>query len=219
MSLYIIATPIADPEDITLRGLKLLKQCKYIIGEEAKTCRAQLKSWDISPHDKTILLLNEHSLVEDLNELKDICYEHDVALISDCGTPGFCDPGADLIHLCYESDIDVHTLPGASSLMTFLSMLGVQWKEFTFKGFPPRDTPQRIQFFKDLNLIKHPHCFLEAPYRLHATLEQLEKFCSHKKIYVGINLTAKDQEFYKGNIKEIRQKVRAQKAPFIVGIE
>ncbi len=219
MSLYVIATPIAHPDDMTLRGIHILKNCQYIIGEEAKTCRAQLKSWDISPQDKTILLLNEHSKSEDLKELLEVCHTHDVALISDCGTPGFCDPGADLIDLCYKSNIKVTTIPGPSSLMTFLSMLGTQWKEFTFKGFPPRETNERIEFFKTLAKAPHPQCFLEAPYRLHATLEHLEQYCSNKKIYLGINLTAENQEFYKGSIKDIRKKVKAQKAPFIVGLE
>lgn len=219
MSLFVIATPIAHPEDMTLRGIQTLKDCQYIIGEEAKACRAQLKSWDISPQDKTILLLNEHSKTEDLKDLLLICQEYDVALISDCGTPGFCDPGADLIDLCYQNQIDVITIPGPSSLMAFLSMLGTQWKQFTFKGFPPRETQERTDFFKDLSKTTHPHCFLEAPYRLQATLDQLEKFCAHKKIYLGIALTSESQEFYKGRIQDIRKKVKAQKAPFIVGVE
>lgn len=219
MSLFVISTPIANPEDISLRALKVLKATKYIIGEEAKACRAQLKSFDISPQEKEILLLNEHSKTEDLQPLLEVCKQFDVALMSDCGTPGFCDPGANLIDLCYKNNIEVQILPGASSLMTFLSMLGVQWNEFTFKGFPPRENEQRVNFFKDTEKSKTPICFLEAPYRLQLTLEQIEKFCPNKKIYLGINLTATDQEFYRGNIKDVRRKVKAQKAPFIVGLE
>lgn len=219
MSLFVIATPIANVDDMTLRGINTLKACEYIIGEEAKVCRAQLKSWGISPQQKQILLLNEHSTPEDVKELLKVCQEHNVALISDCGTPGFCDPGADLIDACYKSEVEVITIPGASSLMVFLSMLGQRWSEFTFKGFPPREPDQRVQFFKHLSQVSHPHCFLETPYRLQATLDQLEKFCAQKKIYIGISLTSDSQEFYRGNIKEIRKKVKAQKAPFIVGIE
>lgn len=219
MSLYVIATPIANPEDITLRGLRHLKNCTFIIGEEAKACRAQLKSFGISPQEKEILLLNEHSDEQTLKELLSVCKKQEVALISDCGTPGFCDPGAELIDLCYKTNVPVEIVPGPSSLMTFLSHLGVQWKKFVFQGFPPREAQEREQFFKELEKNTTPVCFLEAPYRLHSTLDLIEKFCSKKTIYIGINLTANDEEFYKGKISEIKKKVKAKKAPFIIGIE
>jgi 16S rRNA (cytidine1402-2'-O)-methyltransferase len=217
MSLKVISTPIGNPKDISLRALEVLNDLKFIIGEEPKTCRQVLSSFKISPREKELFFLNEHTKKEELNELVDLCLKEDVGLITDCGTPGFCDPGADLVQLCKAKSIEVEVLPGASSLMTFISYLGERWDSFIFLGFPPRDKEPREKFFENLNTHNYPVFFLEAPYRLTQTLENLKTVLGTHKIHFGSNLTAPDQEIYFDTADNLLKKVKNKKAPFIVG--
>jgi 16S rRNA (cytidine1402-2'-O)-methyltransferase len=217
MSLTLVATPIGDIQDISLRALKTLQDTYIIIGEEPKTCRKILTDLEISPRDKKMYFLNEHSTAEGLQELLEICKFEEVCLMSDCGTPAFCDPGADLVKLCRANNVKITTLPGPSSLMTFISMLGERWDQFTFLGFPPRDKNDRDIFFKNLKNHPHPVFFLEAPYRLKSTLESLDQTLGPVKFHLGANLTAPDQEYYFNSAKFILKNIANLKAPFIVG--
>lgn len=217
MSLTLIATPIGDIQDISLRALKTLKETYIIIGEEPKTCRKILTDLEISPRDKKMYFLNEHSTAEGLQELLELCKFEEVCLMSDCGTPAFCDPGADLVKLCRSHNVKITTLPGPSSLMTFISMLGERWDHFTFLGFLPRDKNDRDIFFKNLKNHTQPVFFLEAPYRLKSTLESLDQNLGPMKFHLGANLTAPDQEYYFNTAKFILKNIANLKAPFIVG--
>lgn len=217
MSLKLIATPIGNIEDISVRALNILKSAYILIGEEPKTCRKILTDLEISPRDKKMYFLNEHSKQEELLELLELCKFEDVCLMSDCGTPAFCDPGADLVKLCREHKVKVEVLPGPSSLMTFISMLGERWDQFTFLGFPPRDKTERDDFFQKLKNHPHPIFFLEAPYRLKTTLESLDQSIGAMKIHFGSSLTADEQEYFFDTPKSILKYISNFKAPFIVG--
>ncbi len=219
MSLTLIATPIGHIEDISLRALKALKNSYILIGEEPKTCRKILTDLEISPREKKMYFLNEHSTAEGLNELLEICKFEDVCLISDCGTPAFCDPGADLVKLCRLHNVKITALPGPSSLMNFISLLGERWDHFVFLGFPPRDKSDRDLFFKNLKSNTHPVFFLEAPYRLKSTLESLDQCLGPMKFHFGSNLTAPDQEYYFNSAKTILKTAANLKAPFIIGFD
>lgn len=220
MPLKLIATPIGNIEDISVRALKALQESPILIGEEPKTCRKILTDLGISPRDKNLYFLNEHSTKEQVLELLELCKREEVCLVSDCGTPAFCDPGANLVKLCHEHKIKVETLPGPSSLMTFISLLGERWDQFTFLGFPPRDKTERDEFFKNLTHQPHPIFFLEAPYRLKSTLESLnEAIGQTQKIHFGSNLTAPDQEYFFNTPKNILNKISNPKAPFIIGFD
>lgn len=217
MSLTLIATPIGHKEDISLRSLKALQDCQVLIGEEPKACRQILVDFGISPRDKQLYFLNEHSLKEDLLELIEICRTEDVCLITDCGTPGFCDPGADLVNLCYQNNIKVFSFPGPSSLMSFLSLTGQRWDQFDFLGFPPREKNERSQFMKSLSEKKHACIFMDAPYRLKSTLEDLKTYQPQLTFYLGLNLTSSAEEFHIGLAEQLQKKVKADKAPFVIG--
>lgn len=218
MPLKLIATPIGNSEDISLRALKALKSTEFIIGEEPKACRKILTDLEISPRDKHMFFLNEHSTSAELNELLELCKKEDVCLMSDCGTPAFCDPGANLVNLCHKHNIDVEVLPGPSSLMTFISLLGERWDQFSFLGFPPRDKNERDLFFKNLKKQPYPVFFLEAPYRLKSTLESLHEILGSQKIHFGSHLTAADQEYFFETPQNILKKIKNPKAPFIIGL-
>lgn len=219
MSLTLIATPIGNIDDISVRSLRMLKEAYIIIGEEPKTCRKILTDLEISPRDKKMYFLNEHSTQEGLLDLLEVCKFEDVCLMSDCGTPAFCDPGADLVKLCREHNVKITTLPGPSSLMTFISLIGERWDQFSFLGFPPRDKSDRDLFFKNLKTHSKPVFFLEAPYRLKSTLESLDQTLGTAKFHFGSNLTAPDQEYYYNNARAILKTIANHKAPFIIGFD
>ncbi len=120
MSLFIVATPIGNPKDITLRALEELKNADLIIGEEKRELFRFLKPLEL--HEKKVAFLNEHTQPRDFEELVSACEDENVCLVSDCGTPGFCDPGSELVAACRKKGIAVTPIPGASSLMTLLSV-------------------------------------------------------------------------------------------------
>ncbi len=133
MGLVLVATPIGNDQDISLRALEFLKQADTIILEEFKESTRFLRAQGIS--GKTYEQLNEHSTPEDILRLTQLCAEKEVALITDCGTPGFCDPGADLVRECRKKNISVKTMPGPSSLMAMLSLSSQRLDQFVFRGF------------------------------------------------------------------------------------
>src|SRR5438045_691923 len=115
MSLFVVATPIGNYADLSLHAIDVLKSCDLVIGEEKREVELLLKRAGAFP--KSYELLNEHSRPADVEKLVLECAHKTVALVSDCGTPGFCDPGADLVHLCRKKGISIKALPGPSSLM------------------------------------------------------------------------------------------------------
>src|SRR5947207_403646 len=118
MSLHLVAVPIGDPGDITQRAIATLAAADIVVGEERKEVSKLLKALGVQ--GKRMELLNEHSKDSDVTELAGFCRELKVALVTDCGTPGFCDPGARLVAACRSQNTAMTTVPGASSLMCLL---------------------------------------------------------------------------------------------------
>ena len=204
--LTLVALPIGNLDDITLRAISLLKEADVIIGEERKVLIPILKSIGVDIHAKQIEFLNEHSKKEDISDLKNICKEKNVALVSDCGTPVFCDPGAHLIEACRKEKIAVKAAPGASSLMMILSLSSKKLEKFYFYGFLPREKEERITEIKKLSQIKDSIVVMDTPYRLKATLDQIALVMPNRKALLGCDLT-QDQELV---IEDTLSKINAQ---------
>lgn len=207
MGLFLLATPIGHKNDITLRALNCLKETKIIIGEEAKTLRRRLSDWSISPREKEIYKLNEHSASEDVEELLDLCVNNDVALVTDCGTPSFFDPGFKLVKLCQENHVAVKSYPGVSSMTALFPFLKTKTESFDVVGFPPRETEERKVFFKSLNKKDKPSLLLDTPYRLMKTFEEMNLYCPKVQCTVGINLTCEDELVAYGTPQEILKQI------------
>lgn len=213
MSLSIVATPIGNPKDITLNALEILKKAEFIIGEEAKVTRRILKQLDVPL--KEVYCLNEHSTPDDIIELLDICKKHDVALISDCGTPGFCDPGWQLIKECRKNNLGINSAPGASSLLTLLAVSSQRIKQFVFSGFPPAKTDDREVFWKKLSKEQRPIFIMDTPYRLQKTVKELQNYFADRLILMGVNLTTEEELYIECKGKELAEKDLPEKAEFI----
>ena len=200
--LYIVSTPIGNYEDITLRALNILKQVDFIICEEFKEARRLLSHFQI---EKELLSLNEHhqeeSSLEIFNKISD---GKSAALISDCGTPLFSDPGHLLTEMCIKANIDIIPVPGASSLMPALVGSGFNLDKFYYAGWLSPKTEIRRKELVRLKSIKELIVLMETPYRLKAILADLAKiFGGSKEIVVAFDLTLPTEKFYRGQASGI----------------
>ena len=216
MSLTVIATPIGNPRDIGERALNFLKKAAIIIGEERRVTETNLKKWGIL--DKEIHLLNEHTTDAEVRDLVQLCENNEVALMSDCGTPGFSDPGPRLIAKLREKNIDVRAIPGASSLMCLLSLSSRPITEFHFRGFLPAESAARDQAWRTLKNAKHTFFIMDTPYRLTKTLEELALHFADRTVLLGLNLTQSDEQILEAKPKQLLEKLNGQKAEFVACI-
>ena len=213
--LYVVATPIGNAGDMTTRARETLAQVDVILCEELRNGSRLLKSLGIA---KPLLELNEHNEAERIQEvLLMLAQGKSLALISDCGTPVFSDPGKKLLQLLYEMNIAVIPLPGASSLMAALSVCPFDLEEFLFIGFLPVKTDQRQ---KKLSRLKHadfPLVLMDTPYRMQRLLQEVQQtFGKKQNIFLACDLTTPEECLYLGPVDEILTRVQNRKAEFIL---
>lgn len=191
MPLTLVATPIGNLKDISERALESLKNAEIIIGEERREASTLLKRLGISKEQ--IELLNEHSTPAEVAALGELCRHHKVALITDCGTPGFADPGAQLTKWCRQKNIAVTSAPGASSLMTLLSLTSERLNQFSFRGFLPADSEDRRREIQKLAQENRPIVVMDTPYRMMKTLRELAAAMPTRRALIALNLTCEDE--------------------------
>lgn len=215
-TLFIVATPIGNYQDITLRAIEILKAVDGIICEEYRVGSTLLKKIGIQP--KEIITLNEHNESEKISDITlRIVNGQSMALISDCGTPVFADPGANLIELACSMGIRVSPIPGASSLMAALSTLDFKINRFLFLGFLPRDPVLRKKELTQNKNLHTPIIIMDTPYRLAAILEDVKNvFGGNHSIVLACDLTLPSERIYRGGVAEIQNQVGNSKAEFIL---
>jgi len=200
--LYIVSTPIGNYEDITLRALNTLKEVDFVICEEFKEARRFLSHYKI---EKELVALNEHNEEEASREvLEKIKEGKSAALISDCGTPLFSDPGTRLVQMCIDAKIDVVPVPGASSIMSALVGSGFRLDKFYFAGWLSPKSEIRKKELLRLKNIKEIIVLMETPYRLKAILADVSKIFGEKvNIVVTFDLTLPKEQFLRGTAPHI----------------
>ena len=212
MNLYIIATPIGNLEDITLRAIRILKEVDIIFCEDTRTTRTLLKHYEITTPTDSFYAQSKLSKIDKIiNLLKE---GKNLALVSDAGTPAISDPGSILVAKIQEyfqlgtpgakSDVKIIPIPGASSLTAAFSASGVLGGEFTFLGFLPHKKG-RETLFKEIADSNRPYIFFESPHRIEKALESLKKFAPNKKLVIGRELTKIYEEFLLGTAEEIQE--------------
>ncbi len=210
--LYIVAMPIGNPKDITLRALEVLKDVDILICEERKIGFRYRSAYDLKQEWE---LLNEHNYMEQSPILlKKLMDEHkSAALVSDAGTPLFADPGSELVRLCRHANIPVIPIPGASSLMTALMGSGLDLKRFIYYGFLPANTEERIQALKKIrNWQDWDIIFLETPYRLKQLLrDMMQALGTKRKGIIAYRLTFPEEQFLEGELGKLSE--LAEKLP------
>ena len=208
--LYIVSTPIGNYEDITLRALRILKECDFIICEEFKEARRLLSHYKIQ---KELFSINEHNENENANDLLLKLLEgKTAALISDCGTPLFSDPGHLLVDLALQNRVDVIPVPGASSLLTALVGSGLDFEKFYYYGWlSPKKDIRRKQLL-DLRKRRETIILLDTPYRLKSLMEDIVKLLgSNIPCVLAFELTKENEKFYRGNTGNILNVVDREK--------
>ena len=215
-SLFIVSIPIGHPKDITLRALDILSSVDFIICEDIRNSSRFLKQSKLD--EKPLLVLNEHNEKNDLSHIMDeLLHGKKCALISDCGTPVFADPGHHLIAQAVEFGIPVKPIPGVSSLMTAISMADRELHQFYFAGFLPRDKQERLLALQKLKKQSVPIIVMDTPYRMVAVLEDIKKvFSANQEILLATDLTQKTEWIYRGSVTQILHELRKPKAEFIL---
>ncbi|MFZ2970849.1 MAG: 16S rRNA (cytidine(1402)-2'-O)-methyltransferase [Minisyncoccia bacterium] len=219
-NLYIIATPIGNLEDITLRALRVLKEVDVILCEDTRQTKKLIERYDIK---KPLISYHHHSKIGKLDLIAGMLSENkDLALVSDAGTPGISDPGNLLIkHLIDEKiDVNIIPVPGPSGVIAALSISGFPTDRFIFLGFVPHKKGRQT-FFENLAKENKTVIFYESPHRILKTLDSLIKYVPEKKIVICRELTKIYETIYRGKPQEVMKKITPDqvKGEFIVIVD
>lgn len=199
--LYIVPTPIGNLDDITLRAVKVLREVDFILAEDTRTTQFLLKHLGIEKKLRSHHKFNEHATVDTV--AASITAGHDVALVSDAGTPGISDPGFLLVRTCVEAGVEVETLPGATALIPALVQSGFPCDRFCFEGFLPQKKG-RGKRLRSLADEERTMIFYESPFRVVRCLEQFaEVFGPDRGVSVSRELTKKFEQTVRGTIAEV----------------
>ena len=216
-SLYIVATPIGNLEDITLRALNVLKNVDIIAAEDTRHTLKLLNYFEIT---KPLISYHRHN--EDVKTeilIKKLKEGQNVALVSDAGTPGICDPGEEAIKKCIEENIKIIPIPGACAMINALICSGIDTGNFIFLGFLPLNKKLRNKKLKEINDSIYTTIIYEAPHKLNSTLIDLKEILGDRQVILARELTKIHEEFIRGNINEIIEKSKEIKGEIILVIE
>jgi len=215
-ALYVIATPIGNLEDISLRALRFLREVKLIAAEDTRTTRRLLNAYNI----KTPLTsYHEHSKKAKLDYLLDYLKEEDLALVSEAGMPGLSDPGYELIAAAIGRGISVVPLPGASAVITALVVSGLPTDQFLYLGFLPRRKGQRQRLLS--SIVDEPRTIVafETRHRLREALRDIEEILGDRRLAVCRELTKVHEEIFRGRVSQAREHFAEPRGEFSLVIE
>lgn len=217
--LYVVSTPIGNYNDITIRALNVLREADLVLCENYKEAAALLKYFSLDKELDSITVKNEDERYPEFIMM--IEAGKTIALISDCGTPAFADPGNQLINTAVNRNLDVQVLPGATSIMTALVRCGFDIERFYFAGFLSRTSPERVAELRKLSMNDDTFCLLETPYRLLPMLEDAVQVIPNRRAYLACNLTMKNETHHYGTIQELYDKFKDKKVKmeFVLVIE
>ena len=215
--LYLVATPIGNLQDITLRAINILKEVDIVAAEDTRQTLKLLNHLEIT---KPLISYHRHNeeikteiLIEKLKQGKNI------ALVSDAGTPVISDPGEEVVKKALDEQIEVIPIPGACALITALIASGLNTKEFVFYGFLSINKKIRKQKLEELKEENKTIILYEAPHKIINTLEDIYKIMGDRKIVIARELTKIHEEFLRGNVSEILEKYTQPKGEHIILIE
>jgi 16S rRNA (cytidine1402-2'-O)-methyltransferase len=206
-TLYLVATPIGNLEDITLRALRVLKEVSLIAAEDTRTTRKLLARYEIST---PLVSFHEHSPPARLAELLQALGQGDVAVVSEAGMPGISDPGYRLVQEALAAGFPVVPIPGPSAVTTALAASGLPADRFVFLGFLPARASARRKALADAASLPYTLVCFEAPHRLLETLEDALEILGDRRLAVARELTKVHEEFWRGTLSQALEHFRAQ---------
>lgn len=215
--LYLVATPIGNLEDITLRALRILKEVDLIAAEDTRHTLGLLNHFEISKPLISYYKQNEKSKSEILiNKLLD---GQNIALVSDAGTPGISDPGEEIVKNAIENGIEIIPIPGACAFVNALIASGLSSKEFCFIGFLSAIKKDKKEKLEEIKYETRTLILYEAPHKLKATLETIYEILGDRKVVLARELTKIHEEFIRDNVSNILEKIEEIKGEFVILIE
>lgn len=215
--LYVVATPIGNLEDITLRALKVLKEVDIIAAEDTRHTLKLLNHFEIS---KPLISCHRHNENNKSSELiGKLKSGKNIAIVSDAGTPGISDPGEEVIKQCIENNITVIPIPGACAMINALICSGLDTDSFYFLGFLPLNKKLRKNKLKQIEESQNTIILYEAPHKLKSTLIDLKDIIGNRKIVLARELTKIHEEFIRRDIDELINIAENIKGEIVIIIE
>lgn len=215
--LYIVATPIGNLEDITLRAIRTLKEVDIIVAEDTRQTLKLLNHLEIS---KPLISYHRHNEEIKTKELINKLLEgKNIALVSDAGTPVISDPGGEIVKEAIKEEIKIIPIPGPCALITALIASGMDAKEFTFIGFLPQNKKNRKEKLEQIKNAENTLILYEAPHKLLQTLEELKSIIDKRKVVLARELTKIHEEFKMGTIEELQKDIINPKGEYVIIIE
>jgi 16S rRNA (cytidine1402-2'-O)-methyltransferase len=206
--LYLVATPIGNLGDITLRALEVLRAVDLIASEDTRKTSILLGHYDIHKPQKSYHAFNEKKVVPKLVDL--LLSGQSIAVVSSAGTPGVSDPGYSLVQAALEKDIPVTAIPGPSAVVMALTLSGLPAHSFTYKGFPPRKSGARRRFLAEDKDSPHTLIFYESPHRIQAFLEDALAELGDRPAALANDLTKKFESIHRGRLGELLEGLKQE---------
>lgn len=215
-TLYLVATPIGNLEDITLRALRVLTECDVVAAEDTRRTGRLLKHFEIKKPLLSYFQFNEAKRSEEL--LDRLGRGEKIALVTDAGTPGISDPGARVVNAALAVGLRVESVPGACALIAALTASGLPTDEFHFIGFLPHKSGQRRRQLETLKNVAGTLVFYESPYRIGKLLAELSELHPGSNVVLARELTKKFEEYLRGTPAELLALLekRSLKGEFVV---
>ncbi len=202
--LYIVATPIGNLEDITLRAIRILKEVDYVFAEDTRVTKKLLNHLEI---ETTIYRYDEHTKQHQVENIVNLLKEgKNIALVTDAGTPCISDPGYEVVDEALKNDIKVVPIPGVSAMTAAASVAGVSMRRFVFEGFLPKKKGRQT-LLKSFADEKRTIMFFESPHRVVRTLKDIEEFIGEREVVLIREITKIYEEIVRGTTKELIEKL------------
>ncbi|HSO10738.1 MAG TPA: 16S rRNA (cytidine(1402)-2'-O)-methyltransferase [Anaerolineales bacterium] len=208
-TLYLVATPIGNLEDMSLRAIRILKEAILIAAEDTRHTGKLLKHFEIGT---PLTSYFEYNKLNKLDFILEKLSSGDVALVSDAGTPAINDPGYELVRFALASGFDVRPVPGPSASLAALTVSGLPTDSFLYLGYLPHKTSERHKFIGNVSNVTYTLIFLESPYRIVESLEDLLSVLGDRRICVAREMTKMFEEYWRGNISGAVEYFKSQSA-------
>lgn len=206
--LYLVATPIGNLGDITMRALEVLRSVDLIASEDTRKTSILLNHYDIHKPQKSYHAFNEKQAVSRLIGL--LLEGQSIAVVTNAGTPAISDPGYSLVRAAIENDILVTSIPGPAAVILAVTLSGLPAHSFTYKGFPPRKSGARQRFIAEDGESSHTQVFYESPYRIEAFLEDALKVLGDRQAAIANDLTKKFETILRGSLTSLIEEIKKE---------
>jgi 16S rRNA (cytidine1402-2'-O)-methyltransferase len=213
-TLFVVATPIGNLEDITVRALRVMREVALIAAEDTRRTANLLSRHGIATPTTSLHEHNEGT--KSAAMIARLLRGDDIALVSDAGTPTVSDPGGQLIRAAIEAGVKVEPIPGASAVLAALAASGLPTDSFLFMGFPPTRSKARNDWFERIRAVGGTIVFFEAPHRIRETLVELKRTVGDQPILLGRELTKAHEELVRGPISSVLTALTEMRGEFTV---